>query len=203
MKYAYSTFRSEANRNLNNKKWFKTLQDFGKNLSEPLAELYIYAFLSDRSNSLHQYYFEDLKTNPYYEDLLNRLEVSYPNSVYLNQYKNELNSDEFILDRDVAQKSFNWNYLLYFLLFASVLTNILLFISFKKFKANKSKNVRSQLTRQEQNILNLLLDDKSNKEIADALFVSLSTVKTHVNNIYKKLNIQNRNEAKSLFNKQL
>ena len=63
-----------------------------------------------------------------------------------------------------------------------------------------SSNGKEQLTRQEQNILNLLLEDKSNKEIADILFVSLSTVKTHINNIYRKLNIQNRNEAKSLFN---
>ena len=201
MKYAYSTFRSEANRNLNNKKWFKTLQDFGKSLNEPLAELYIYAFLSDRSNSLHHHYLEDLKTNTYYDDLLNRLSTVYPNSAYTVQYRNELNSDEFILNGNEERKAFNWNYLLYFLLFASILTNIILFSSFQKFKARISNNVKDQLTRQEQNILNLLLEDKSNKEIADSLFVSLSTVKTHVNNIYKKLNVQNRNEAKSLFNK--
>lgn len=201
MKYAYSAFRSEANRMLNNKKWFKRLQDFGKNLNEPLAELYIYAYLSDRSNSLHQYYLEDLKDNPYYEDLLKRLTASYPNSNYVQQYRNELNSDEFILDRAIQNKTFNWHYLLYVLLFASILTNILLFASFKKFKAKIASNNKEQLTRQEQNILSLLLEDKSNKEIADALFVSLSTVKTHVNNIYKKLNVQNRSEAKSMFNR--
>ncbi len=37
MKFAYSEFRSEANRKLNDKKWFKTFQDFGKELNEPLA----------------------------------------------------------------------------------------------------------------------------------------------------------------------
>ena len=63
MKYAYGEFRSEANRKLNNRKWFKTLQEFGKSLDEPLAELYIYAFLSDRSNSFHDYYLEDLSYN--------------------------------------------------------------------------------------------------------------------------------------------
>lgn len=201
MKYAYSAFRSEANRSLNNKKWFKTLQDYGKSLNEPLAELYIYAFLSDRSNSLHHYYLEDLKTNSYYEDLLSKLTSAYPNSTYVHQYRNELNSDEFILERDSGNESFNWNYILYFLLFISLLTNIILFTTFSKFKTTVANNNRDQLTRQEQNILNLLLEDKSNKEIADALFVSLSTVKTHVNNIYKKLNVQNRNEVKSLYNK--
>lgn len=201
MKYAYSTFRSEANRSLNNKKWFKQLQDFGKSLNEPLAELYIYAFLSNRSNSLHHYYLEDLKTNPYYEGLLNRLAQKYPGSPYVQQYRNELNSDEFILERDHGSQSFHWNYTIYFLLFASLLANMFLFRSFTKIKAKMANSSRDQLTRQEQNILNLLLEDKSNKEIADTLFISLSTVKTHVNNIYKKLNVQNRSEAKSLFNK--
>ena len=201
MKYAYSAYRSEANRNLNNRKWFKTLQDYGKSLNEPLAELYIYAFLSDRSNSLHQYYLKDLKSNTYYEDLLQRLALSYPNSPYVNQYRNELSSDEFILDKASSLSTFNWNYLIYFLLLASLLTNILLVVYFKKYKSRHTSNAKDQLTRQEQNILNLLLEDMSNKEIADALFVSLSTVKTHVNNIYKKLNVQNRDEVKSLFSK--
>jgi DNA-binding CsgD family transcriptional regulator len=44
------------------------------------------------------------------------------------------------------------------------------------------------------------LEDKSNKDIADTLFVSLSTVKTHVNNVYRKLNVQTRDEVKNLFN---
>lgn len=201
MKYAYSTYRSEANRTLNNKKWFKTLQDYGKSLNEPLAELYIYAFLSDRSNSLHHYYLEDLKNNAYYQDLLKRLSASYPNSTYVNQYRNELSSDEFILGSNSQNSTFNWNYLIYFLLLASLLFNVYLFTSFKKLQTKNVSNGKDQLTRQEQNILNLLLEDKSNKEIADALFVSLSTVKTHVNNIYKKLNVQNRDEAKSLFTK--
>ncbi|WP_218841816.1 hypothetical protein [Winogradskyella ursingii] len=37
MRFAYSEIRSEANRKLNNKKWFKNLQNFGKSLNEPLA----------------------------------------------------------------------------------------------------------------------------------------------------------------------
>ncbi|HEY5689467.1 MAG TPA: helix-turn-helix transcriptional regulator, partial [Yeosuana sp.] len=38
------------------------------------------------------------------------------------------------------------------------------------------------LTKQEQNILALILENKSNKEIAEILFVSVSTIKTHINN---------------------
>jgi len=200
MKYAYSEYRSEANRKLNNKKWFKTLQDFGNSLNEPLAELYIYAFLSDRSNNFHVYYLEDLKTNPYYDNLLVRLKSNYPNSPYTQQYENEITSDKFSVQPN--SKSTN-GWLFYFVLFTlgvSVMINIILLSKLFSRKKNLD-DLKSSLTKQEHNILQLLLEDKSNKDIADALFVSLSTVKTHVNNVYKKLNVQTRDEVKSLFNK--
>ncbi|KFB00501.1 hypothetical protein IA57_08445 [Mangrovimonas yunxiaonensis] len=61
--------------------------------------------------------------------------------------------------------------------------------------------IKETLTNQEQKVLDLLLEEKTNKEIAKTLFISLSTVKTHVNNVYRKLNVQSREEAKSLFTK--
>jgi DNA-binding NarL/FixJ family response regulator len=66
-------------------------------------------------------------------------------------------------------------------------------------KSIKSKDLKSRLSKQEQIVLEHLLLDKSNKDIAEALFLSVSTIKTHTNNIYKKLNVQSREEAKSLF----
>jgi len=201
MKYDYGEFRSETNRKLNNKKWFKTLQDFGKHLDEPLAELSIYAFLSDRSNNFHEFYLEDLKTNTYYDDLKNRLSEQYPNSVYLRQYENEINADKFSIEEPNKASTKKWSsLLLIFFGISLVLNGFLLYRLIKKKGKNKS-DLKSTLTKQEQNILQLLLEDKSNKDIAEALFVSVSTVKTHVNNVYKKLNVQTRNEVKKLFNK--
>lgn len=199
MKYAYAEFRSEANRKLNNKKWFKTLQDFGKSLNEPLAELYIYAFLSDRSNNFHDYYLEDLKTNPYYGNLLSRLTSIYPNSPYTKQYENEITSDEYSIQTDKVTSNQWFIYLILVFLVFSVIINIVLFSKLNAKKKSSKTNIALLLTKQEQNILNLLLEDKSNKDIAEALFVSLSTVKTHVNNVYRKLNVQTREEVKSLF----
>lgn len=199
MKYAYGEFRSAANRKLNNKKWFKTLQEFGRSLDEPLAELYIYAFLSDRSNSFHDYYLEDLNDNSYYDELLARLNKSYPNSPYTKQYKNEITSDKFSIHPDKDHPNQQLLYVVFLLLVLSILTNIFLFSKLNKQK-NQKTDLRSSLTKQEQNILKLLLEDKSNKDIAEALFVSLSTVKTHVNNVYRKLNVQTRDEVKNLFN---
>lgn len=52
-----------------------------------------------------------------------------------------------------------------------------------------------ELTEREREILKCIADGKSNKEISDNLFVSVETVKSHVKNLYKKLNVKNRVEA--------
>ena len=50
------------------------------------------------------------------------------------------------------------------------------------------------LTRREQEIILALLEGKSNKELAQALFVSEKTIETHLGNIYKKIGVKNRLE---------
>lgn len=55
---------------------------------------------------------------------------------------------------------------------------------------------QNQLTNRELQILQLIADGKTNKEIAATYFVEVSTVKTHVNNIYTKLSVKNRVEAR-------
>jgi DNA-binding NarL/FixJ family response regulator len=54
---------------------------------------------------------------------------------------------------------------------------------------------QEELTEREKEILKCISDGKSNKEISDCLFVSVETVKSHIKNIYKKLNVKNRVEA--------
>lgn len=51
------------------------------------------------------------------------------------------------------------------------------------------------LTRREREVLGLLAEGRSNREIAEDLFVTLATVKTHVAHVYTKLGARNRNEA--------
>ena len=51
------------------------------------------------------------------------------------------------------------------------------------------------LTERETEVLTLLARGKANKQIARDLFVALSTVKTHVNNLYRKLDISSRTQA--------
>lgn len=56
-----------------------------------------------------------------------------------------------------------------------------------------------ELTLKEMQVLKLIAEGKTNKEIADQNFVELSTIKTHINNIYNKLGVSNRKEAIRLY----
>ena len=51
------------------------------------------------------------------------------------------------------------------------------------------------LSAQEQRVLTLLVAGRSNPEIAEDLIVSVNTVKGHVKNLYRKLNVNNRMQA--------
>jgi DNA-binding CsgD family transcriptional regulator len=48
------------------------------------------------------------------------------------------------------------------------------------------------LSKREQEIFVLMLEGKSNKEIGEALFISVKTVKNHIYNIFQKLGVNSR-----------
>jgi DNA-binding NarL/FixJ family response regulator len=53
----------------------------------------------------------------------------------------------------------------------------------------------AELTRREQEVLRLIGDGLTNAEIADQLFVSTATVKTHINNLFAKVQVRDRAQA--------
>jgi LuxR family maltose regulon positive regulatory protein len=53
----------------------------------------------------------------------------------------------------------------------------------------------SLLTAQEQAVLTLLAEDLTYEQIAQALTISINTVRTHVKNIYRKLAVRRRDQA--------
>ncbi|MEM6265566.1 MAG: LuxR C-terminal-related transcriptional regulator [Bacteroidota bacterium] len=52
------------------------------------------------------------------------------------------------------------------------------------------------LTTRQREVYELIISGKSNKEITNELFIEQSTLKTHINQIYKKLDIKSRGELK-------
>jgi len=61
------------------------------------------------------------------------------------------------------------------------------------------KELAVNLTDREEQILSYLSKGFANKEIADALSISLHTVRTHLRNIYDKLHVRSRTEAMAKF----
>jgi DNA-binding NarL/FixJ family response regulator len=65
----------------------------------------------------------------------------------------------------------------------------------RRAKRQEEAEAFSDLTAQEMQVLNLVSEGKTNREIAQALFLGEGTVRNYVSNILSKLNVSNRAEA--------
>lgn len=69
-------------------------------------------------------------------------------------------------------------------------------ILFEDIKAKgKRTNILDSLTKREREILYLISQGLSNKEIGERLFLSEKTVKNYTTNIFSKLNVRDRVQA--------
>ena len=55
------------------------------------------------------------------------------------------------------------------------------------------------LAKRELEILKLILQNKKRKDIADELYLSENTIKTHTRSLYNKINVFSRKELLSIF----
>ena len=60
---------------------------------------------------------------------------------------------------------------------------------------SEEENLLSYLTQREEEVLELLTQGITYKGVANKLFISETTVKTHVNNIFQKLQVNDRTQA--------
>jgi len=63
------------------------------------------------------------------------------------------------------------------------------------FKLNDGELQRLGISKREYEVLELMAQGLSNQEIADKLFVSLNTIKTHSSNLFMKLDARRRTQA--------
>lgn len=60
---------------------------------------------------------------------------------------------------------------------------------------DSEENLLHYLTNREEEVLSLLLEGSTYKDVARELFISETTVKTHVNNIFQKLQVKEKTQA--------
>lgn len=82
----------------------------------------------------------------------------------------------------------------YFVALIMLIIGIVIFTWLSSGKSNK-QDLLEELSIQERKVFVLLKEGKTNQEISDEYNIAVSTVKTHVSNIYSKLKISSRKEA--------
>lgn len=65
----------------------------------------------------------------------------------------------------------------------------------KEFQINQVELQKLGLSSREMEVLDLMARGYSNQEIAERLFLSLNTIKTHSSNLYVKLDVKRRTQA--------
>ena len=63
------------------------------------------------------------------------------------------------------------------------------------FVLNEKEIEKLGISKREMDVLQLMADGLSNQEIAERLFVSLNTIKTHSSNVLEKLDVKRRTQA--------
>ncbi len=164
-------YSTNVNREFISRAVKESLRSYADTCSHSLVSLY----------ALYKASFEsDYKINPdFYKKYLRKWKKE--DSEYFRAFKRQINMEE--------STGNIWNLLIIFFILA---LPIALYVLRSKTKAKSSF---SSLTVQERRIFSFLQQGLTNKEIADELGVGLSTVKSHVNNIFSKLKISSRKEV--------
>jgi len=138
---------------------------------------------------------QDIAEEPdFYSTLQEDLKAYYGDALYATQFE-ELLTD--VSKKETLHELKNAKYLVYALLvICLMLLAVIVFLGYKlkRAKSRGDQQTGFNLTNQEERVAELIVQEKSNKEIAAELFISLSTVKTHIRNLYAKLEVSNRQE---------
>jgi DNA-binding CsgD family transcriptional regulator len=113
-------------------------------------------------------------------------------------------------DGEVKLILYDYPFMIFILvLVSSILVGVYFYLNGKKFSdlsdqikelSKGGDDLNSQLdelTDRQREVYRLIIAGKTNKEIMAELFIEKSTLKSHINQIYKKINITSRRELKS------
>lgn len=194
---------SASARDLQFKRWMGQVDSLYTQSGEPLAALYLLSEPSQPSGNYHAEYLRYMEETSWYRRLRSDLRETYPGTDFTRHFEADLSRDGFLVDEASQSEDNLWADLIGALLLVSLGLNA--FLLFRLFRSNSRTNGNTGdplagLTPREKELAGLIAEGKSNKEIATAQYISVSTVKTHINNIYRKLGVEDRNGLKVLLN---
>ena len=175
---------SEAARALQFEQWLSEVETFYVESQERLLVLYI---LGDVANPKNEYH-----------SLVQQMAGSYWNE--LEPFIDSQMADAVLRSPKEEQSTFPWGVALSGVLLLFLLAIINLWLH-KKVQQIPPTKLLDEMSQKEQALLADIVKGMSNKELADTHHISLSTVKTHINNIYRKTGASNRQELIRLFSK--
>jgi DNA-binding CsgD family transcriptional regulator len=154
---------------------FEKLRIIADTCSNPLAALYaVYKGDFEKNYPVNQ---------QFYKNFLNKWKKE--NSAYFRNFRNKFPSGAFLSGQSLIA------------CILSFIAGFFICVVIRTRKPDK-KSLIQDLSIQERKIYSLLLEGRSNKEMADILGVELSTIKSHLSNIYSKLNIRSRKDILNL-----
>lgn len=112
----------------------------------------------------------------------------------LAAYIYKLNNPIISMKLDVNNRGFIESNLAFLVLSISTIVFITRRLTLKKRLPDLDTLISQGLTQREAELALLILNGLNNQEIADKLFISVSTVKTHINNIFRKCNTSARSD---------
>lgn len=186
---------------------FEKFEKFKKGLDSTSSNNYLEKVRNYSKDSLKTLAIKLLSIRELQEKKLLRKDIKLNATYYINLLddlkSSEISSDEYLfLEQELSSYSLQKErYRLKLSIGLNILFLTVLIFLIVTFYVKNRKTQKEILSRQEHKIRQCIIDGKSNKEIAEELYISLSTVKTHITNIYKKLNISNRTELFLKFKK--
>jgi DNA-binding CsgD family transcriptional regulator len=179
-------FPSETNRKYHLDEFHNSLRTFADTCSNSLVSLLALVELDIEQD------FSD--NSKFYKEFADELKLASP-----SPYIDEFTAQVAFLEFQTRPSPRTWLIVMPILVFSGLVFYGYLRRKTKSFPKRKDLDrLEKSLSYREQRIFKLIIDGKSNKEISQLLHIEVSTVKSHVRNIYSKLGIRSRKEALSL-----
>lgn len=194
---ALNAINTVAKRDFQSQSLNRSIREYVEKSANPMVGLFALYHIENRETDF-------LRNANFYFDFQDRLKNAYPKALYTNVYNEMLANLVGYRDLvcEIPKITKPWRTWIIWVQ-ALVIAGLAFWIWQMKRKAADSADETDYtrlLTGKERRIWEGLAAGKTNKEIASELFIELSTVKTHINNLYKRLGVANRKDAIALYN---